>query len=110
MKQEDALSGSLKCLPTRRVVGGYVGRGMQNVSFVGESGTVSTGMPLSPSRGAATAARAGQQAEQSPQRSKKPPVRRGKEAKREKPGRRPPREKSLSGGGAKPTPPRETAT
>ena len=75
-----------------------MGRGMQNVSFVGESGTVSTGMPLSPSRGAATAARAGQQAEQSPQRSKKPPV------------RRPPREKSLSGAGVKPTPPRETAT
>ena len=93
---------------------------MQNASFAGESGQVefprgwlslpvsvvglpswywwgSMGMALSPSAGAGTAARA----EQSPQRSKKPAVRRGKEAKREK---------SLSGVGVEPTPPRETAT
>ena len=81
----EVLEGSFATELTVTDPHGNVGRGMQNVSFVGESGTVSTGMPLSPSRGAATAARAGQQAEQSPQRSKKPPVRRGKEAKREKP-------------------------
>ena len=136
LKQEDALSDSLKCLPTRRVVAGRedcVSKCLKNVqrcalkcgeghaecefcrgewtsgipqglslpvSLVGLPSWYwwgSIGMPLSPSTGAGTAARA----EQSPQRSKKPAVRRGKEAKRER---------SLSGVGVEPTPPRETAT